>query len=70
MCFPSPECGAPGAPVPGGGVQSSATAAAVRGVDSGVRPGPAPAWGSSPRVCVAGLSSRGLENGGLFEFSL
>ncbi len=35
------------ATVPGGGGQGSATTAAVRSMDSGLRPGPAPARGSA-----------------------
>lgn len=43
MSFLSSQCWALGATVPGGGGFSSSTTASVRSVDSGVRPGPAPA---------------------------
>lgn len=66
----SPKCWALGAAMPGGGGYSSSTTAPVRGVDSGLRPWPAPAWGSASWGRMAGVPSRGLEDSGFSESGL
>lgn len=51
-----------GAALPGGSGQSCPTATSVRGLDSGLCPGSAPAWRAAPWGCVDGVSSGRLED--------
>lgn len=64
------QCWPPGATVPRGGGDGSSTPASVRSMDSGLRPGPAPAGGAASRGCVVGLPSRGLEDCSVSESGL